>query len=185
MMRRVTNLPWIINSVKSGEDKDTVGGVVILAKAAVSLLGGDAVFVSDDLTVSKSVTAGDYSRRCGIVVSGNKVWSGSGLYIPDDSSLVGVSVADPDKDVLVCIQGLCYGIAGAALTAGNSLVASTTTAGRLVTGASLTIAAGAVAVTSTAANGAIISGHGQNQIFGVAWKSATLGSPVLVLVSPS
>jgi hypothetical protein len=174
----------------------SIGGAVIKMKAAAALKLWDVVYLSAALTVNKSATVGNHSKRIGVVVGGantdNTVVTDSALY---DS----MTVADADEDVLVQVAGIAYVIAGGTVNAGDRVIPDTGTAGRVKAGAVITATAanptqaassvdsGAVAVTSTAANGNIITngaitagaitmaGDGMNTILGVMLEGATAG----------
>src|SRR5882724_6388895 len=61
---------WTLASDESGDSEIACGGQVIRALAAVTLLIGDAVFISADGTVSKSVTTADFLKSAGLVIGG-------------------------------------------------------------------------------------------------------------------
>lgn len=175
-----TNFPWLMMSETLGEDNVGLGGIVIRAKAAAVLNIGDAVFISAANTVDKSTTATDYAKRAGIVVGGENTFQN----VLQDDDDIGESAADANEDVLVCIAGMARAVAGAVIAAGDRMIADGTTAGRLKVGALLTIASGGTAVTSTAANGDIISGDGETTIIGQAWTAAaSTGDKFTVFVS--
>lgn len=167
-----TNFPWLMMSESLGEDNVGIGGMVIRAKAAAALNIGDAVFISAANTVNKSTTAADYQKRAGIVVGGENMF----MTVLQDDDDIGEIAADANEDVLVCIAGMCRGVAGATLAAGDRLIADGSTAGRLKVGAIITatVDSGGTTVTSTAANGAIITvaGDGISTIIGQAWTAA-------------
>lgn len=141
------------------------GGIVKRFKAAAQLLIGDAVLYSAVDTVTKTATATDHDQRIGIVVGGART-HGS---IISGSDALGEIAAEADEDVLVCIAGICWGVADANTVAfGDKLRLGTTTAGRLLDGADTTdLAAG-------------ITGR----IVGTALDSAAAaGDPIRVLVA--
>lgn len=129
---------------------------VFLAPTAI-LLVGDAVFISAANTVNKSIVAGDQVKRCGIVVGGDS----TGMAVTTDPvNDVGKSAcsAAAGQRVLVCVSGVAYGIADAAIAAaGTQLKLGATTAGRLaaatpttdagkIVGINIEVAAGAASV---------------------------------------
>ncbi len=185
--REPTNLPWIMMNDSLGEDggQFAVGGVVFVATAGAALNIGDAVFISGVGTVNKSVTAADHQKRCGIVVGpvARAVVSSFQKVIQRIND-VGLQAAATNDPVLVCFGGLCYAVADAAITVGVAVAPSTTVAGRVRPATNPVVAAGATAVTSTAANGAIITGDGFNRIIGMAFDaSAAAGNIIRVLVA--
>ena len=156
------------------------GGHCFPLEAAAALNVGDVVYVSAANRVDKIATA-NIGKRAGIVVGGFKTRFRT---LPENK--VGTVAADAaGQIVLVCFGGRARAVADGVIAAGDRVVAAGT-AGRLITGAALTIAAGAVAVTSTAANGDIISGHGENSVVGVAATAAAgAASEFDVLVMPA
>lgn len=160
-MEPVTTFGWVLRHTNNGEDENSPGGDVILALAGATLLCGDVVFISDGNTVNKSVTASDYNSKCGIVLAGKTNWAGGENFAPNNSDLVGSQAALVGERVLVCVAGLAYGIAAAAITAPAELEPSGAVAGRLVTDAS----------------------PSAESIVARAWGDASdAGDPVLVLV---
>lgn len=192
----VSNFPWV-----TGSDDDlsnsTPGGRVVRLKAGGTLVIGDAVYMSGDLTVNKAAaSAAQQKLRIGIIVGGQSFNSDG--EVATDSNLFGQTAATVNQWVLVCFHGVTYVKVAAAIAVGRSLVLDTATAGRVkevtnlsagnstlaiggspaigtlavsgapgigtlaVSGApalgTLEIGAGATPVTSTAANGAIITG---------------------------
>lgn len=132
-----------------------VGGLVTKQIAAVDLLIGDSVFESAADTVSKTVTAGDRLKRIGIVVGG-EYWDGR---INPTGSDVGTAAASAAGEVSVCHSGIAYGINGAGtITAGEQVMFSAATAGRLITATPTTDAGKivGVALSTTAVAGAAV-----------------------------
>lgn len=149
------------------------GGEVIQFTASGTLLVGDLVYFSAASTVAKSNNTANHTKIAGVVVGGQ---STDGAII-DEETYVGITAATDGQTVLVLVRGLAYVKGAAAIAAGLPLVADTTTAGRVkaatdfaVTAPTIgtitvsaptigtldaTVDAGAVAVTSSAANGAI------------------------------
>lgn len=141
-----------------------VSGTLIEYTALSALKLGEAVYTQAAGVVEKSSTVGNHIYVAGIVVGG---WN-TDMQAIADSALVNVlTAADAGERVLVLVHGIYWIISGGAITAGGQIVMDTGTAGRAkaattlaVAATGLTIAAGATPVTSTAANGAIISGTG-------------------------
>lgn len=141
------------------------GGMVIPFTASGDLKAGDAVYLSAAATVAKSTTASNHDKVIGIVIGGDSL----GGDVVDDSALVGTIVALSGAKVQVLVQGVGYVVTAAAIAAGVSIVADTVTAGRVKASAAVTatganptqaastIDAGATGVTSSGANGAIIT----------------------------
>lgn len=176
---------------------ESPGGSVFHAKAGAALLLGDTVYISAALTVNKSATVGDHAKVCGVVVGGKNTF----FEVCTKKTDYGViTAADANEEVIVLFRGFTFVLADAAVIAnGALLVPSTTTAGRVKAGAAitvtatgLTIAAGATPVTSTAANGAIISGSGTvagdgtgrvlGKVFGAA-SSGAAGEPLFAMIN--
>lgn len=133
--RRPTNFPWILTNDSLGEDlgQFATGGLVLVAKAAATLLIGDAVFWSAAGTVNKSTVAGDRLKKCGIVIGG--VPRGVQDYTLEalQSSLdIGEQAALVNQAVLVCWHGICLAVATGAISAGALVTFSAATSGRVV-----------------------------------------------------
>jgi|SRR6267142_349121 len=158
--KKPTVFPFILTNDDDGLDGGAYanGGLCLVAKAAATLLIGDAVFWSAAFTVNKSTTAGDRLKRAGIVVGGVPRaiadYILEALQTPLD---VGEVAGNANDIVLVCYRGICIGIGDSAIAAGTQVTFSATTAGRLVASATaaVTDAMGVVAtmVDATAANG--------------------------------
>lgn len=156
------------------------GGLAFPLEAAAALNVGDAVYVSAANRVDKVATA-NVAKRAGVVVGGFK----TGFRTLPEVKVGTVAADAAGQLVLVCFAGRARAVADGVVAAGDRVVAAGT-AGRLIAGAGLTIASGVVAVTSTAANGDIISGHGENSIVGMAITAAAgAGSEFDVLVTSS
>lgn len=164
----------------SGSGAPAAGGDVISMIAAATLLVGDVAYISAANTVNKSLTSSDHDKVIGIVVGGQSI-DNSPLpsTVMDESGDVGTTAATVNQVVLILVRGFAYVKVAAAIAAGVSIVADTTTSGRVKaataiaataanptqaattaanpTQAASSINAGAVAVTSSAANGAIIT----------------------------
>lgn len=152
-----TNLQW---RAARGSNNDPVlgptdlGGDVAEFIAAATLNVGDVVFLSADNTVNKSNTAANFTKFIGVVVGGDSL----GGYIAQDSDLKGTAAlqaATVGKTVLVQINGIARVISDAAVASGIPVTTGTTTAGRVIGGA--TAIAGQIIGTSltTAAGPAI------------------------------
>jgi hypothetical protein len=203
-----TNLPWY-----TGREDDVVaastemsGGHVIRLLAGATLKIGDAVFISAARTVNKSTTASDHTKRCGIVVGGKA----TNMEVVTDTALYDVmNAALVNEEVLVLISGICYVIADGTIGAGDAIAPSTTLAGRVrpatavtstigtlaATKGTLQVGADSTPVTSTAANGDIltgapaltgvpgIAGDGFSRILGHMLDSATIGQIKAALIT--
>lgn len=132
--RRPTNFPWINLSDQLGEDKGAfaVGGIVIVFTAAAALNVGDAVFLSAAFTVNKSVTAGDQLLSAGFVVGGTPRSLQDGTREAGGFLEIGDAAAAVSDPVLVCVSGVAYAVAGAAITVGALLKFDSATAGRVI-----------------------------------------------------
>lgn len=151
------------------------GGQVMLFKAGAALNIGDIVYISAADTVNKSAVAGTFDRKLvGVVVGGKN----NDNVIAETASEVGVAAAAANEDVLVMVEGVTFVKADGIIAVGDPFTASTTTAGKATAAADLTIASGAVAVTSTAANGNIIAGAGRSKIVGKMLEAAAADNDV-------
>lgn len=85
----------------------------------------------------------------------------------------------------VQISGIASVLADATVSVGDRVGAPTSTAGRVKTVAStLAIASGATGVTSSAANGAIVSGDpGTSRVLGRALTAGTVGQTISILLT--
>lgn len=136
--RRPTNLPWILTSDGLGEDNGqyACGGLVLVAKAAATLLIGDAVFWSAAGVVNKSTVAGDRLKKAGIVIGGvPRAVQDYTLEALQSSLDIGEQAALVNQSVLVCYAGICLAVATGAITAGALVTFSAATAGRVVVSA--------------------------------------------------
>ena len=188
---RPTRTAFIHASVDD-DSRAKVGGTVVQFKAGAALKLGDVVYISAADTVNKSTTAADHRKRIGVVVGG----AHTNDEVVDDSTLYNVSTAaDADEDVLVLVFGIAYVTVAGALSAGDLIIPDTVTAGRVKAGADIsvgigtldaTIDAGAVAVTSSGANGAIatvtgspsIAGDTANRALGMMLEASTVAGQV-------
>jgi len=141
-----------------------IGGNAVCLKAGGALKVGDAVYVSADETVNKS-TGNVAGNWVGVVVGGEATRLRTQPEVPTGAD----AATAAGQLVIVAIQGsVAEAVADGALAVGSWVKFSTTTAGRLVQAADLGIAAGSTAVTSSAANGDIVSGDGRRKILGMA-----------------
>lgn len=168
-MRGVTNFPYIEHRIP--ETNVSLGGLVMRCTAAAALKLGDVVYLSGTRTVNKSNSVSNHSLVCGVVVGGYN----TEMQIVTDPAAYNVLVAaDQDESVIVQVNGICYIIAKAAITVGKAVIPDTTDAGKVkeaaaITGAgaigtlaatkgTLQVGADSTPVTSTAANGDILTG---------------------------
>ncbi len=98
------------------------------------------------------ISAGAISRGRMVTFAGAQVAAANAKAL--GIAKFGVAAAGADVTVVVC--GTAVAEAGAAVTVGQPLAADAQ--GRVVPATSLAVASGATAVTSSAANGAILSG---------------------------
>ncbi len=159
------------------------GGVVVRMTAGATLNVGDCVYVSAALTVNKATGAGAGQQVVGIVVGGKATY---GQCYMDKVGFGTIPAAAVNEDVFVQVSGIAWAVAdNTAILAGSRIAASSTTAGRIRLATDLVIAAGAVAVTSAAANGAgTISGDGIDKTIGIALEAngGVAGTVILVLL---
>ena len=178
-MPKSTNVVW---RGYQGEFSDfnitpTIGGDVLPFTAGGVLNIGDAVILSASGTVNKSTA--NLSQVIGVVVGGNS-WSDY-IYSEETdgnaAAIIGVAAACTSGGlVYVCVRGVMKVLTDAVVAVGALVKLSSGTAGQVTTAAGLTIAAGATPVTSTGANGAIISGDGANTIMGLNIGAASSGA---------
>lgn len=174
-----TGEPWEI--AQEDDVGLSPGGKVLRLTAAAALNIGDFVFLSAAKTVNKSIVIADHRKRIGVVVGGARTDG----RVMQDTTNVGMQAAAINEEVLVCVSGVAYIVVAAAIAAGVHIKPDTVTAGRVqAAGSGFAIAAGAVAVTSTAANGDIITGDGETIIAGMTLEAAAAaGDKVLALIS--
>lgn len=139
-------------------------------------------------SVDTSIVAANHQLLAGVVVGGQRLGvpgRGDLPFVTDDPSDVGVQVAIAGELAVVMYSGVAYVIADAAIAAvGTRLAPSTTVAGRVRPATDPVVAAGATAVTSTAANGAIITGDGFGRIVGRNLEvAAGAGSAIRALIN--
>ncbi len=163
-IRGVTVMPWILSNDEGGDSEIASGGLVLRAIAGGTLLVGDAVILTANGTVNKDTVTGNHLKACGIVLGGRNF----GRNMIQRKLDVGAQAALVNQEVYVCITGLCYGVAQAAIAQGAYVRPDTTTAGRLLTGT----------VTTDVAAG------DTGKMIGKAWEAAAGAASVfLVLVS--
>lgn len=155
------------DDLTGGDIHETIGGATLVFKAAASLALGDAVCITAANTVNKSTTATVHQSRVGIVVGGRQTYykcmSQKTLY----SQSAPIVAALTNEEVFVLIQGFIWCIGDATIGIGVRIAPSTGVAGQVRPATDPVVAAGATPVTSTAANGAIITGDGFNRILGI------------------
>lgn len=110
--------------------------------------------------MSQAISLLDLSLiSAGAIARGRLVTFGGAQVAAANAKAVGVAkfgVAAAGADVSVTVCGTAVAEAGAAITVGQPLAADAQ--GRVVPAASLAVGTGATAVTSSAANGAILTG---------------------------
>lgn len=107
------------------------GGQVKKFTAAVALNVGDGVLLSAANTATKNLTAGDHTKRIGIVVGGKQTH----MRALSGSDAVGLAAAAANETVIVQTDGIAWGVAdegASAVAAGVVVQLGTTTAGRLL-----------------------------------------------------
>src|SRR5437879_3464878 len=133
---RPSVFPWTLPSDSGGEDKGAfaVGGDVFVVTAGATLLIGDAVYLSAAFTVNKSAVAGNQVARIGIIAGGvPRSVEASTLEVFQRPGDIGVTAAVLNDPVLLCVAGLCVGVADGAIAAGAQVKLSTATAGQVTT----------------------------------------------------
>lgn len=148
-------MPSNFGYIGDNQSLGAVGGLASKFTGTVALLVGDAVFASADNAVSKSTVAGDRLKRVGIVVGGDNYGDREAVASDD----IGDAAAGAAGEVLVCYSGIAWGINGAGtITAGEQVMFSAATAGRLITATPATDAGKilGVALTTTAVAGAAV-----------------------------
>ena len=161
-----TNFPYIKGKDTDTDDGTAIGGRCMEIPSASALKLGEAVIVSAAMSVDKSNTAADATKRVGIVVGGDL----TGMRAISDKSQYGVlTVTSAGGTALVQIDGLVYTIADAAIaSAGNQLTLGTTTAGRVDVAADLTT------------DGVTVSGTRPGAIFGTNLETAAAAGDVML-----
>lgn len=156
----VSNFGYIGSGVHYARGR--IGGRVIRVKGVTAFKPGQLCYWSADETVTVTATATTHHDKvAGVVVGGNL----TNYQIIEDSAAYNViTVNDANSDVLVQVDGIAYVICAAAIAVGVRLVPDTATAGRVkaATAMDATVDAGGVAVTSSAANGGIVTPTGDS-----------------------
>lgn len=167
----------------------TIGGDVMIMQATASLNIGDVVQL-DGVNMGGVIKATtNPGRTIGVVVGGDSNQDGSIFDFAQSTVaaegaliLTGVLAAIAGQKVWVQTKGIVFVVSDAAIGVHASISASVTTAGRVAPAVNAaTIAAGAVAVTSSAANGAIISGNDfATPVIGKSIDVAAAGAGVVI-----
>jgi len=95
---------WMLLTDEGGDTELATGGLVVRAKAAATLLLGDAVWISGDGTVNKSTVAADHQKSAGLVIGG-RAFGRNAIQRQND---VGSQCALVNEEVYVCVLGLCW-----------------------------------------------------------------------------
>lgn len=179
-----TNFRYLTGQMlDAGLGESLLGGYVQRFVATAALKFGELVQLSS-ITAGEVITGtANLDRTVGVVVGGTNTV----MEVLTDSALVGVTtVADAGESVLVQRLGTVRCILDTDdIGIGDLVKPSAITAGRVGKGvAGLTVDAGAVAVTSSAANGAIISGDlPAAPVIGISQTAETVaGNPILVVL---
>ena len=141
MSVRPTGMGWVI--LEELPDNNTIagdplpGGIAKIFNAAAPLNVGDHVWVSALNQVNKSAVAVDHVKRIGIVVGGDL----TNMEIQSEAAQVGnpassnIAIAGQPGNIpqktLVCIFGVCWVIADAAIPVGTPIAGSILVAGRI------------------------------------------------------
>ena len=139
------------------------GALIVELLAGATVAANDALYLDSNGKVQK-LTSAQTANRIG--VAQNAAASG--------------------ETVRVQIAGKCTAIADAAISVGARVGAPTTTAGRVAAASNtLAVASGGTSVTSTAANGAIVSGDPVlSRVLGIALTAAaSAGDAITVLLT--
>ncbi len=165
-----------------------VGGEVRIYIAADTLRIGDVVYESANNSANTSTTGTDHEKVLGVVVGGRSTGMDCSLLSAD----VGTIAALPNRPAVIMRRGRTYvrvdTVTADTVHAGERIKPSTLTKGR-VKPASATLTAtlnsGATPVTSSAANGAIITvaGDGFTKVFGTGVKLTVPGGLLLAEIN--
>lgn len=158
--KKPTVLPGILLNDDNGLDGGAYanGGLYCVAKAAATVLIGDAVYWSAAFNVNKSITAGDRLKRAGIVVGGvPRALADYVLEALQNPLDLGEVAGNANDIVLVCYRGICLAIADGAIGAGAQLTFSAATSGRLTPAATAAVT-DAMGVVATAVDAAALNG---------------------------
>ncbi len=141
MSGKATAMPWVL--LEDTPDNNTIagdplpGGIVKVFQAAAPLNVGDHVWISGLNQVNKSAVAADHVKAVGIVVGGDL----TGMECQSQAAQVGQPAASnvaiagqpgniPSR-VIVCVYGVCWAIADAAIGVGVPIAGSITVSGRV------------------------------------------------------
>ena len=141
MSSRPTAMPWLL--VEDLPDNNTIagdplpGGIVKAFQAAAPLNVGDHVWISGLNQVNKSAVAADHVKAVGIVVGGD-LTNGEcqseaaqvGNPAASNVAIAGQPGNIPSR-VLVCVFGVCWAVADAAIAVGTPIAGSIIVAGRV------------------------------------------------------
>jgi len=139
------------------------GALLVELAAGAAVAAGDALYLDSSGKVQK-LTAAQQNNRIGVAQN----------------------AAALNETVRVQVAGKAQCVADAAISVGARVGAPATTAGRVATAAnSLAIASGGTTVTSTAANGAIVTGDPVvSRVLGIALTAAaSAGDPITILLT--
>lgn len=139
----------------------TLGGIVSRYIASGNINLGDVVCLvsGSDYTVIKSTNAAVHRGVVGIAVGGIRLGGITDYEVlTEKTQYNSLQVAANGEGVLIQTTGQVFAILAGAYAVGTVLIPDTGVAGRLQSAADLAVGAGATPVTSTAANGAIMTG---------------------------
>ncbi|MCH8267243.1 MAG: DUF2190 family protein [Acidobacteria bacterium] len=139
------------------------GALIVELPAGAAVAANDALYLDSNGKVQKLTSAQE-----------------------DDRIGVAQNAAALDETVRVQIAGKCACVADAAISIGDRIGAPSTTAGRVATAANtLAVASGGTTVTSSSANGAIVTGDPVvSRVLGVALTAAaSAGDSITVLLT--
>lgn len=141
MSGRATGMPWVM--LEDLPDNNTIagdplpGGIVKVFQAAAPLNIGDFVWISGLNQVNKSAVAADHVKSLGIVVGGDL----TNMEAQSEAAQVGnpaasnVAIAGQPGNipsrVMVCVYGVCWVVADAAIAVGLPIAGSILVAGRI------------------------------------------------------
>ena len=157
--------PVLEGAADYSSPNNAFGAYCFRAKAGGTLLIGDVVYWSATGTVVNKSTSAGLTLTAGVVVGGQSIDAANVLRAHQRSADIGLTAALVNKAVLVAKIGIVYVVADTStILVGSILKQSAVTAGRVALGAVITatqaassIASGSTPVTSSGANGAIIT----------------------------
>lgn len=161
-MSQPSDFTYVGHNAPSSVLNPNRGGTVFRYTAGGTLNIGDVVQISGTQTVNKATT--NPNRTIGVVVGGDSLVDKGLIEFGTTTGIAaliqsGIVAATVGQTVIVQVQGMVYVRCDGVIANAAQIKASTNVAGRVMAAVSAaTIAAGATAVTSSAANGAIISG---------------------------